>query len=263
MKTTTTFPGLRSLCGAILLAASAGAADAQAPTTTISSNFNGTSIAGGRYILFNAHLTSLSWSSEATNAAEVTLFMKNIKATFTAGGTPYVVQLPDSDMKFSTGVTSASGSYVNSKWSMTFPKEASGSPLVSALMWPVPAAGIPGGTNPVTMSMDVYTSVNNISKLSWQWSAAVYTTAPSDPNSLGILFEDGARSSGTPMNYRSYVVGGARGGGGSNFTGSWSATGSINGAKAAVTPPTGSLKISRNVLVQGSIIPVGYSIDRK
>lgn len=231
-------------------------------TGSISSNFNGTSIAGGRYLLFNAHITSVSFSGVAATAPSMVLEVKNIKATFTANSTNYVVQLPDSKMTFSNSASSATGNYIGSKWEITYPKSASNNPLISALMWPVPSTGLPGGINPVTMTADFYTNVGTITSLNWQWSAAVYTQAPSDPNALGILFLDGARQSGTPMNYRSYVTGGARGGGGSNYTGSWSATKSVTNIAVLVTPPTGFLSISRNYLFQGTVIPVGYTINR-
>ncbi len=67
---------------------------------------------------------------------------------------------------------------------------------------------------------------------SWQWAAAVYTRFDTDPDALGVKPVDDNKASvyhnsdhaGTPENFRSFVVGGARGGGGSNFTGSYSGT---------------------------------------
>jgi hypothetical protein len=112
------------------------------------------------------------------------------------------------------------------------------------------------------MTAEFYTNVGSVTSINWQWSAAVYTQAPSDPNQLGVIFLDGSRHAGTPMNYLSFVTGGARGGGGSNYTGSWSATGTASNIAVLVTPPTGALSVSKNVLVQGVIIPVGYTINR-
>jgi len=73
----------------------------------------------------------------------------------------------------------------------------------------------------------------------WKWGAAVYSTFSADYNALavkathqnacGITNGDHAgtpegtdTSSGEP--FKKFVIGGARGGGGSNFTGSWSGT---------------------------------------
>jgi hypothetical protein len=68
--------------------------------------------------------------------------------------------------------------------------------------------------------------------LSWQWSAAVYTYWPSDWN-LALIQPyhgngpTGSQHADTPDNVsvQKSLIQGPRGGGGSNFTGSWSATG--------------------------------------
>jgi hypothetical protein len=70
--------------------------------------------------------------------------------------------------------------------------------------------------------------------VNWQWAASVYTSFSSDYNDLGVKPVDDNKASewqnsdhaGTPENYKSFVVGGATGGGGANYTGSYSATGS-------------------------------------
>jgi uncharacterized repeat protein (TIGR01451 family) len=61
----------------------------------------------------------------------------------------------------------------------------------------------------------------------WQWSAAVYTYWPSDWNLARILAYHATLHAGTPQDpaVQRSLVQGPRGGGGSNFTGSWSATG--------------------------------------
>jgi len=63
---------------------------------------------------------------------------------------------------------------------------------------------------------------------SWQWSAAVYTYWPSDWNQAMIqAYHGNGRHADTPNNtqVQKSLIQGPRGGGGSNFTGSWSATG--------------------------------------
>ena len=61
----------------------------------------------------------------------------------------------------------------------------------------------------------------------WQWSAAVYTAWPADWNKAQILPYHGSYHSGAPTDrdVQLSLIAGPRGGGGSNFTGSWSATG--------------------------------------
>ena len=73
-------------------------------------------------------------------------------------------------------------------------------------------------------------------KVQWQWAASVYhnATFAADYNLLGVKPVDDNHTSlylnsdhaGTPENFKSDVTGGARGGGGSNFTGSYSGTAS-------------------------------------
>ena len=67
--------------------------------------------------------------------------------------------------------------------------------------------------------------------ISWKWSAAVYTTDMSDYNAdqvkpahTNTCDHTGSDHAGTPMAKKGSVIGGARGGGGSNYTGSWSGT---------------------------------------
>jgi SdrD B-like domain len=63
---------------------------------------------------------------------------------------------------------------------------------------------------------------------SWQWSAAVYTYWPSDWNQAMIQpYHGNGQHADTPANkqVQRSLIQGPRGGGGSNFTGSWSATG--------------------------------------
>ncbi len=67
-----------------------------------------------------------------------------------------------------------------------------------------------------------------------------------DYNSLGVKPVDDNKASqnknsdhaGTPENFKSFVIGGARGGGGSNFTGSYSGTGSCALTSVATTSLT-------------------------
>jgi hypothetical protein len=78
-----------------------------------------------------------------------------------------------------------------------------------------------------TLTYTTVASVQGIS-FSWQWSAAVYTFWPADWNQALIQpFHGNGLHAGTPLNTKvqKSLIQGPRGGGGSNFTGSWSATG--------------------------------------
>jgi hypothetical protein len=66
-------------------------------------------------------------------------------------------------------------------------------------------------------------------KVNWQWAAAVYPNPHfnTDYNALGIKPVDDKEQNpylnndhaGTPENFKSFVIGGATGGGGNNYTG--------------------------------------------
>jgi hypothetical protein len=125
-------------------------------------------------------------------------------------------------------------------WITTVPLAGSDEIFLSGLAFPVD--NLPGGAK-VSWQGNFSTDQAGAC-LSWKWGAAAYksfTTVSTTPlvidynaaqikpahqSACGINNGDHA---GTPQNpaIRSTVTGGARGGGGSNFTGSWSGTGSL------------------------------------
>jgi len=200
--------------------------------TSNSSNFNGTAISGGNYIWFNSNFTATGIPSTGTAVT-----FTNSTISFTANGVNYNLAVPNSTITFSASATCATVSFdtVNNQWDVTVPVSGSDEIFLSGLAFPVPAAGLPGGINNVTWSGTVGTNVSGID-MQWKWGAAVYTSFSTDYNSLDVkpthqsacAYNNGDHA-GTPENagFQSSVVGGARGGGGSNFTGSWSGTMSV------------------------------------
>lgn len=77
-----------------------------------------------------------------------------------------------------------------------------------------------------TLTFTVETSDTSFS-FPWQWSAAVYKFWPADWNQAMIQPFHQSDHAGTPLytEVQHSLIQGPRGGGGSNFTGSWSATG--------------------------------------
>ncbi|CAF3382788.1 unnamed protein product [Rotaria sp. Silwood2] len=164
--------------------------------TSISSNFNGTSIGAGKFICFT---------------------------------------VPDAIVTIDPLASTATTSYNGTNWTSPFPKSVSGNVFLSAAAFQVPAGGLPGGINPVTWSGSVSVSDDNV-KVAWQWAASVYNSFSSDLSSLGVKPCDDNKLSttknsdhaGTPESFKQNVAGGARGGGGSNYTGSYSSTKSFS-----------------------------------
>lgn len=200
--------------------------------SVISSNFNGTSISGGSTVWVNSHMKVNGLSS--TN--QTTVNISNV--TIAIGGQTYV--MPDATIIFSPTATSATTSFnsATNRWVSIVPTNQAGAdPFMTGLGLLVPTGGIPGGMNPVIMQA-TFSSDANVS-IDWQWSAAVYTDFSADYNDLGVLTVDsGGEQSGTLRNFERFVTGGARGGGGSNFTGSNSATGHVQLTGSQVPEPT-------------------------
>ena len=120
------------------------------------------------------------------------------------------------------------------KWVTRVPSSGlSGNTFLSGFGYQVPG-NLPGGINPVTWKGTFVTDTPGVA-IQWKWAAAVYTSFSPDPNGLGVKPVDDSRASsyqnsdhaGTPENFKAYVTGGTRGGGGSNYTGSLSSTGSV------------------------------------
>jgi hypothetical protein len=201
-------------------------ADAGPCQGSISSNFNGTAIAGGATLWFNS-VASVKGAVDGTQ-----IVLSDSGVNFVAGGTPYTASAPDSVITFSAGATQATTVFDadQNAWVTTVPLSYSGNVFLAGAPFAVPATGLAGGINPVVWSWNA-TSSTAIS-IQWKWAAAVYTQFAGDLGLIGVKPVDGGSASvygnsdhaGTPESYKRSVVGGARGGGGSNFTGSYSGT---------------------------------------
>lgn len=204
-------------------------------TNAISSNFNGTAIGGGSYIWFSGVLNVKGLPSGTTE-----VFVSHSTITFTANGTTYAVKVPDSTVTFSPATTLATTDFtllpprLGYGWETNLPSSGlAGNDLMTAVHVAVPSAGLPGGIKDVVWSA-TFSSYTSGLTVQWQWAAAVYSTFSANYNSLGVKPVDDNKASeyknsdhaGTPENFKEYVVGGATGGGGSNYTGSLSATAS-------------------------------------
>jgi hypothetical protein len=193
--------------------------------TSITANFNGTQINSGKYIWFNSVLKPSGLGSNP-----VTFRFSNQ----TISSASINVPVPDAIVTFDPAATTATTSFVGGIWVTRVPSSGlSGNTFLSALNYPVPA-NIPGGLKNLTWSGTVYTDSPGVS-FQWKWAAAVYSSFGADYNSLGVKPVDDNDASifhnsdhaGTPESFKSFVVGGATGGGGSNFTGGYSGTKSV------------------------------------
>ena len=207
--------------------------------TTIQSNFNGTAIPASDFIWFSAVLKVQGIPSGQT----ATVFFDSQDITFTANGFTYHTNqegMPFAQVTISPSATQAQTTFTNGMWLTTTPPNTAGNIFLSGYAWvqslfPGASGGLPGGINPVTWT-GTFRNPNSFPlTVNWQWAAAVYTRFSTDNTQLGVKPVDDNQASqyknsdhaGTPENFKSFVTGGARGGGGSNYTGSLSATASV------------------------------------
>jgi hypothetical protein len=217
--------------------------DRAVPSTvsSITSNFNGTAIPAGDTLWFSA-----VFKPSGLGTSPVTLHVTDQTISFSAAGTNYVLPVPDADITFTPGLTLATTTFDAgaNAWETSLPSHFSGNGFLAGLSVPV-TAPLPGGINPVTWQASFSTDTGGMS-LNWQWATAVYRPGFGfDYNSLGVKPLDAntgtayanSDHAGTPENFKGLVTGGARGGGGSNFTGSLSPTRTVIPSTEVPPPP--------------------------
>lgn len=151
------------------------------------------------------------------------VLFSNVK--FVLNGTTYA--LPDGLITFNPAAPSTiTTSFTGGEWeTVVNPNFLSDEIFFTGAAVPVDS-NISGGGK-ATLSYAVSTNDAQLS-FQWQWSAAAYTFWPTDWNQAQIQpYHGNGLHAGTPLNsmVQKSLIQGPRGGGGSNFTGSWSATG--------------------------------------
>jgi hypothetical protein len=238
-RTFLTTSGMSAGLGLVAAAGVSEDAAAQSGASAIAANFNGTPIAAGDFIWFNSAVKVQGLGSDPVTIG----FAGSIQ--FTVNGSLYLVSVPSAIVNFSPTVAVATTVFCNGQWVTTVPLAGlSGNVFLDGVAFQAPAPdGFPGGIKQVTWQ-GMFFSLTPGLKVQWQWAAAVYHSAnlAADYNALGVKPVDDNSASlylnsdhaGTPENFKSDVIGGARGGGGSNFTGSYSGTASSVPAPANI-----------------------------
>jgi len=201
--------------------------------TTNTSNFNGTSISANSYIWFNAN-----FSASGIPSTGATVFFQGSSIQFTANQS-YNLPVPNAEITFSPTATCTSYSFdtATNTWQTITPVKVDDEIFLTGLTFPVPS-GFSKVQGNVTWLGTMSSDVPGVS-MQWKWGAAVYTTYSANYNTLAVKpghqtscsYNNGDHA-GTPEGidpissepFKDFVIGGARGGGGSNWTGSWSGT---------------------------------------
>jgi SdrD B-like domain len=213
--------------------------DRVVPTVSaIASTFNGTPIAADSTVWFSAVMKVTGLDTTTTTTVHVD------GGTITSPN--FTVAVPDADITFTPLAVQAGTTFdaATNTWQTTVPTSGlSGNVFLAGAELPLPS-GLPGGVKPVAWEANFTADAPGL-KVSWQWAAAAYKQFNTDLSALGVKPVDDPKGSvylnshhaGTPENYAQFVVGGARGGGGSNFTGSYSATKSVTPENTPPPPP--------------------------
>jgi hypothetical protein len=230
--------GMALLATLPVAGASAAATTSPQFRSSITAGFNAFNIPHGDTIWFSAVL-KLTGSALTT---DLKIVFTNQSLKFTEpGGTTFTKSVPKSAVVFSTTATTATTVWnsTNSEWVTTVPLSYGGNVFLSGYSFYVGQAGLPGSTH-VNWS-GRFVSPQCFFQLNWQWGAAVYThfagtqsapnygavgVKPVDDNQLSVY--KNSDHAGTPENFTAFLAQGGTGGGGSNFTGSYSATASVN-----------------------------------
>jgi hypothetical protein len=191
-------------------------------TTSSRNNFNAFPINAGNYLWFTSVL-----KASGLGSTPVTITFTGQTITIPTMP-PITLSVPDATVTFDPNVNFATTAFGPGGVSMTtVPSNPTlkGNTFFSALDYQVPA-NLPGGIKNVTWSGTISTDTPGV-KVNWQWAAAVYTNFSADYNALGVKPVDdkvhnpylNADHAGTPENFKPFVIGGATGGGGHNYTG--------------------------------------------
>ena len=229
---------LANFPGSTNLAASAGTADLivtaalQSQQSCISSDFRNVAVPGGSYLWFNSIFKVRDVSSQ--QKITISFFQSSVQFQYTDASNNLVTvnqPMPDAKIVIDPTVTTASTTFdpVDNVWITTIPFDLDDNAFLAGLPWKVPSAGLPGDVEPVTWCGTFASDTADID-IGWRWAAAAYSSFSGDNTVLGVkpMNTDRDNSSsnhdnaGTPENFKTFVISGARGKGGKNYTGTYS-----------------------------------------
>jgi hypothetical protein len=228
---TASFPATTNLASSSTTADLIVTAALHSRQSCIASDFRNVPVAGGSIIWFN----SIFKVRDATKQLiHISFFQSFAQFQYKdASGNLVTVNqpLPDAHITINPNVDAASTTFdsVNNVWATKIPFDLDDNAFLTGTPWLVPAGGIPGDVEPVTVCGTFASDVANVD-IGWRWAAAAYSSLGNDNNLLSVKPMDSDRDNpgtnrdlaGTPENYKQFVIPGARGKGGKNFVGSYS-----------------------------------------
>jgi hypothetical protein len=208
----------------------------QGQQSCIQSDFRNVAVGGGNYIWFNSIFRVRDVDKQKIN---ISFTNSTVRFQYTdAHGNlvPVNLAMPNAQIVIDPNVSVASTSFdsANNLWVTTLPWDLDDNAFLSGMPWLVPAGGIPADIEPVTWCGTFAVDVPG-AHIGWRWAAAAYSSSFSGNNAvLGVKPMDTDHDNpgnhdlaGTPENYKQFLIPGARGKGGSNYTGSYSRSSQI------------------------------------
>jgi len=202
----------------------------------IASDFRNVAVPGGSYVWFNSIFKVRDVTKQLIH---VSFFKSTVQFQYTdpAGNTVTVNQkLPDAQITIDPNATTASTSFdaINNVWITTIPWDLDDNSFLTGMPWHVPSAGLPADVEPVTVCGTFASDVASVD-IGWRWAAAAFSSFSSDSTTLGVKPMDTDHDNqatnhdhaGSPENYIQFVIPGARGKGGKNYTGTYSRSAAI------------------------------------
>ena len=224
------FPGSTDLTVSTATADLMVTAALQSQQACIASDFRNVAVPGGSYLWFNSIFKVRDVTKQLIH---VSFFKSTVQFQYTdAVGNPVTVNqgLPDAKITIDPNATVASTSFdaINNVWMTTIPWDLDDNAFLTGMPWLVPSAGLPADVEPVTVCGTFASDVASMD-IGWRWAAAAYSSFSRDNTTLGVEPMDTDHDNpstkydraGTPENFKQFVVPGARGKGGRNYTGSY------------------------------------------
>jgi hypothetical protein len=189
----------------------------------IGSNFNSTLIPTNNYIWFSCR-AKVNYTG--TYPVTIQFTDQNINST------RFNLLPVKGRLVITNAVTQATTTFNGTEWYTVAPPDPNGVYFISGMIYKT-TSPIAGNLNPIKWKGIWTASSTCVTSVEWNWSAAVYSSFALIPSYVEIKPIDAATGSlynntdaaGTPENYRAFLIAGARGLGGTNYTGTPTVTG--------------------------------------
>jgi hypothetical protein len=232
----------------VLLALPFGARANSTVTSSIGASFNAGSVPAGDWLWFSAVFTVQNAPSTAFD-----IFVESGQIIGLGGNT---YNTPKATIVFDPADPTTTETYASNIWQNQTKTGLSGNYFLVGTAVQAPAGGFAGSMSP-TWTLQLATNAAGVAagvSIQWQWAAALYSSSfpganlasvgakPTDDNS-GSIYKNNDHA-GTPESALAYFLGNAgTGGGGSNYTGSYTSTASsgvlpLNIAPSGVPAPS-------------------------